>query len=319
MVSRLSISRRIHSWAWKATKIAVISLVETTSSMPEPFSESYYIHGASPEEQARLTLLNEVLNEGCLRELGLRGGERILDVGSGLGQFSRMMAQAAGAGAWVLGIERDERQLTAARGLAAAANEQDLVEFRAGDAMALPLRDEEWGAFDVAHARFVLEHIDRPEAVVTQMAAALKPGGKLVISDDDHATYTPTPDPPGFRPLWEAYLRAYDRAGNDPFIGRRLISLLHRAGLREPRNTLVFFGGCAGQAAFSLVADNLIGILEGARAFMLEQGLIEADLFDQAMKGLRWWKARPDAALWYGLCWAEGRAGLAPHHAAKAG
>ncbi len=32
-----------------------------------------YIHGRSPEEVARLALLNELLNEGCLRELALRG------------------------------------------------------------------------------------------------------------------------------------------------------------------------------------------------------------------------------------------------------
>jgi hypothetical protein len=45
---------------------------------------SHYVHGTDSEEQKRLTLLNTVLlNEACLKELALRGGEKILDVGSG--------------------------------------------------------------------------------------------------------------------------------------------------------------------------------------------------------------------------------------------
>ena len=52
-----------------------------------------YLHGSEPEEQRRLSLLNDLLNEGSLRALDLRGDEKILDVGSGLGQLSRAMAR----------------------------------------------------------------------------------------------------------------------------------------------------------------------------------------------------------------------------------
>jgi hypothetical protein len=37
---------------------------------------SHYLHGTDPEEQARLSLLNGLLNAGSLRELGLRGAPR---------------------------------------------------------------------------------------------------------------------------------------------------------------------------------------------------------------------------------------------------
>ena len=57
---------------------------------------SPYLHGTDPEEQRRLSRLNDLLNQESLRMLDLRGDERILDVGSGLGQLSRAMACAAG-------------------------------------------------------------------------------------------------------------------------------------------------------------------------------------------------------------------------------
>ena len=59
-------------------------------------ADSRYIHGTTPEEQARLALLNDLLNGACLRELAVRPGERILDVGCGLGHLGRAMARAAG-------------------------------------------------------------------------------------------------------------------------------------------------------------------------------------------------------------------------------
>ena len=39
--------------------------------------------------------------------------------------------------------------------VAQADHESDLVEWRHGDALALPLQKNEWGKFDIVHARFV--------------------------------------------------------------------------------------------------------------------------------------------------------------------
>ena len=91
-----------------------------------------YIHGSRPEEQHRLSGMNTLLNRSCLRELGLAGGEAILDLGSGLGQFSREMAHVAGTSGRVLGIERDPDQLAEARRQARAAGDARLVEWRRG-------------------------------------------------------------------------------------------------------------------------------------------------------------------------------------------
>jgi len=268
---------------------------------------SNYIHGTVPEEQSRLSRLNDLLNEESLRELSLQGGERILDVGCGLAQFTRVMARAVGCGPRVLGIERDRDQLDLARRLAGAAGESELVELRQGDALALPLRAEEWGTFDVAHTRFLLEHVSDPLAVARQMVRAVRQGGRIVLADDDHDVLRLWPEPPGLASLWQAYIRSYDRLGNDPYVGRRLVSLLHAAGAVPVRNTWIFFGACAGSPDFRAIVENLEKILVGARALILTTAHLDEALFDQAIAALREWSALPDAAFWFATCWAEGR------------
>ena len=269
-------------------------------------ADKNYIHGSKPREQRRLSNLNDLLNQDCLRELALTGNEAVLDVGSGLGQFTRAMARVVQPKGRVVGIERDSKQLAAARRQAQAAQEADLVEWRAGDALALPLKKAEWGRFDVAHARFVLEHVREPEQVVGQMVRAVRPGGRIVLADDDHQVLRLWPEPRGFAKIWRAYIRAYDHLGCDPFVGRRLVALLHRTGAKPVRNHWIFFGSCAGAPEFPAFVRNAIGVIETARKVIEGPVGLSSKQFDDALRAMREWGGRSDAAIWYGLCWAEG-------------
>lgn len=123
-----------------------------------------YVHGYSAAEMRRLTRMQEILNDLELAALDLGGVRRLLDVGSGLGQMARALARRLGRPAVVVGVERDGRQRQAAAEQAVAAGEQGLVEFRAGDGTSLPLSAAERGHFDLAHARFLLEHVTDPLA-----------------------------------------------------------------------------------------------------------------------------------------------------------
>jgi len=250
-------------------------------------------------------LLNDLLNAGSLREMRLQGDEHVLDVGSGLGQLSRAMARSAGAR--VIGVERSAEQIAEAERQAAQAGEADLVEFRQGDALRLPLRDEEWGTFDLAHTRFLLEHMREPLPVVQAMSRAVRPGGRIILEDDDHELMRLWPESPGFTALWLAYQRSYERLGNDPIVGRRLVSLLVDAGAEPARNSFVFFGSCAGEAHFPYYVENLIGVINGARATVVGAGLLDAASFDAAIAALREWSRGAAATIWYAVAWAEGR------------
>src|SRR5438445_5362421 len=147
---------------------------------------SRYVHGTDPREQQRLSRLNDLLNGAAIRELGLRGGESILDLGCGLAQLTRAMAKSAGPGARVVGVERSAEQIAEAVRQARAAGEGGLVDLRQGDAIGPPLADAEWGTFDLAHTRFLLEHLPDPLAAVRGMVRAVRPGGRVVLQDDDH-------------------------------------------------------------------------------------------------------------------------------------
>ncbi len=260
---------------------------------------SHYVHGSAPTERARLGLMNAILNASCRRELALEGRERVLDVGCGPARFAAELCDAH-PGVSVLGIERDPAQRDSARAFARPA-----LEVRAGDAFDLPLSASEWGTFDVAWARFVLEHVDDPLRVVRQMVRAVRPGGRVVLCDDDHDLLRLDPPAPAALRVWDAYQQTYREHGNDPLVGRRLPRLLHEAGARPARATWVFFGSCAGAPDWRIVNDNWRGILEGARE-QIERHLAPGE-FDAGLAEHALWVERPDASHWLPLAWAEAR------------
>ncbi len=258
-----------------------------------------------------MSRLNALLNANSLRVIGLEGGERILDVGAGLGQFSRMLARAAGSSGAVIGIEHDADQLAEAHRQARAEGAEHLVEFRRGDAIDLPLAENEWGTFDVAHARFILEHVTDPLAVVRSMARAVRPGGRVVLEDDDHEVLRLVPEPPHVLEIWRAYYLTYQRQGKDPYVGRNLISLLHEAGLRPQANDCLFFGSASGSPNFDAMVDNFINIIDGAREAIVSFDLADDEQIDRGLKAFDEWRGQPHAAMWYTTSWAEGvRPGL---------
>lgn len=227
----------------------------------------------------------------------------MLDVGAGLGQFARAVAKITGVAA--VGIERSPEQIAESTRQARAAGEEHLLDLRHGDARDVPLADPEWATFDIAHARFLLEHVPEPLEIVKNMVRAVRPGGRIVLEDDDHDVLRLWPEPPGLAAVWKGYMRTYDRAGNDPIVGRRLVQLLQQAGAEPRRSTWIFFGSCAGHPDFDLYVENLAIILEGAREAIAATGIANGD-FNSAIAALREWKRRPDAAFWFAMSWAEG-------------
>ena len=256
-------------------------------------------------EQVRLNKLNQLLNQRCLAKLQLKEGQSILDVGAGTGLFAAEMAKVVGQSGRVVGLERDLNQFRSAELLMKDPALGNLTFIRQ-DICAVSKADFSGQQFDVVFSRFLLEHLPNPMIAIQNMKSFLKPGGKLILTDDDHETFKLYPEPPGFSVIWNAYIRSFDRLGNDPFIGRRLVQLVHNAGLENIENSLIFFGGNQHQPTFNFVVENLIGIINSAKDLIIKEQLLGQETFNQCIQHIKDWGQRPDAALWYGICWVEG-------------
>ena len=124
--------------------------------------QAEFTDGADPEYNEQILPLAEQL---------LRGYERVLDLGCGEGQISRLIAARPDA-PLVAGVDPTWSQV------------QEAVD-RSGDgvyavagASSLPHRD---AAFDAVIACLVFEHIDPLETAVAEVARVLEPGGRFAF------------------------------------------------------------------------------------------------------------------------------------------
>jgi SAM-dependent methyltransferase len=102
-------------------------------------------------------------------------GRRILDVASGFGQDSFALRRA---GAEVVGVEPSLRMTGWAR-LAAAERAEPAPHWVRGWSDALPFAAE---SFDAVVCKGALDHFDRPERAIAEMARVTRPGGRVVLA-----------------------------------------------------------------------------------------------------------------------------------------
>ena len=104
---------------------------------------------------------------------------RVADIGTGTGILA---LELAALGLDVIAIDRSEAMLEAARAKWAAAAQSGVgsVEFRRGDAHALPLEAE---VVDAALAHMVLHSLEKPDLAIAEMARIVRPGGRVILVD----------------------------------------------------------------------------------------------------------------------------------------
>jgi SAM-dependent methyltransferase len=153
-------------------------------------------------------------------------GMCLLDVGCGPGTITADLAARVAPGT-VLGMDRSEDALVAARGLAGGVPG---LSFRAGDVYAMEFDD---GSFDVVHAHQVLQHLNDPVAALVEMRRVCRPDGLVAVRDSDYATMTWYPDSPEIARWLDLYCRTARANGGEPDAGRRLVSWAHGAGFAD--------------------------------------------------------------------------------------
>jgi SAM-dependent methyltransferase len=114
--------------------------------------------------------------------LGLRPGDRVLDMGCGAGRHAFETYRRGGD---VVAFDQDADELAGVLDLFAAMRAAGEVpegaeaDVKQGDALALPFADDE---FDRVVAAEVLEHIPDDTAAIAELVRVLRPGGTIAVT-----------------------------------------------------------------------------------------------------------------------------------------
>ena len=126
----------------------------------------------------RLDRMIGPIGERAMSALAPADGERIIDIGCGCGQTSIALARHVGTAGKIIGVDISAPMLAVARRRAA---DQGLrtIEFLQADAQVHPFAAEE---ADAVYSRFGVMFFADPLAAFGNIAASLKPGGRLAFA-----------------------------------------------------------------------------------------------------------------------------------------
>lgn len=107
-----------------------------------------------------------------VKQAGVTAGSSVLDVATGTGVVARSAADAAGPGGRVVGVDSNEAMLNVAR------RQRGDIEWRVGDAHALPFPDD---TFDAVLCQAALMFFENRVQSLMEMGRTARPAGTVVL------------------------------------------------------------------------------------------------------------------------------------------
>jgi SAM-dependent methyltransferase len=169
------------------TWIEVREMIEPTQT---EFDFSSIDRGAAPGEAVRyldtISCLSQIsrYKADAIARLGLIPGERVLDIGCGVGGDVINLAEIVGPAGLAVGIDASAVMIEEARRRQPADRP---VRYEVGYAHALPFDD---GSFDAVRFDRMLMHVPDVRAALAEAVRVLVPGGRLVATEPDWDTMT---------------------------------------------------------------------------------------------------------------------------------
>ena len=191
-----------------------------------------YALGHSARELDRLIFQGTVFapyTRQLLMEAGITPGMRVLDVGSGAGDVSFLVADLVGSYGYVLGMDRSPAAVERAR-IRALRRDIHNVRFEVGDPAAMHFDRP----FDAVVGRFVLMYQEDPVRSLRNMMRYLRDGGLVAFQELDSTACRSWPAVPTFDTAARWLAEALRGSGARPELGLEMHSLFLDSGLPEP-------------------------------------------------------------------------------------
>lgn len=192
-----------------------------------------YLLGSSDAEHERLirqAIRLAPITERFFREAGIGLGQRVLDLGSGVGDVAMLVARLVGVSGEVVGIERDAHSIKRARTRIAEAGLTN-VTFVQTDVASF-LSDSR---FDAVVGRYILQFLPDPVVVLRSLAQRVRPGGIIAFQENSWASMLALS---AHLPLWSAAVMLLHEVSVHFGVNMEMGPALHRtflnAGLPAP-------------------------------------------------------------------------------------
>jgi SAM-dependent methyltransferase len=182
-----------------------------------------YPFGDGDAESIRLARLEDEFDEVtrcALGGTGLAAGWRCWEIGAGRGSIAQWLAERVGPDGEVLATDIDISRMDP--------SDDSVLRVVRHDVENDPLPS---GSFDLIHARFVLEHLRDPAAVLARLAGTLRLGGWLVLEDALGLSLEVNPPEPALTQLAACWQDAAEELNWHPGYGAELLADLTRIGL----------------------------------------------------------------------------------------
>ena len=164
---------------------------------------------------------------------GIGNGMKVLELGSGIGDVSLVLADLVGPNGRVVGVELKPAAVETARTRIAASGWRN-IETLAGAIEAVELEQD----FDAVVGRFILMWLPNPLAVLQRVVSHLRPGGIVAFQDNDFTFGVTTSAPlPLFDQVTAWLKNTIVQDGPDYHMGLKLQHLYQHAGLTTPQFT----------------------------------------------------------------------------------
>jgi ubiquinone/menaquinone biosynthesis C-methylase UbiE len=198
-----------------------------------PSNTNEYALGSAEDEQERLirqAAWLTVHTERFFLRAGIGIGQRVLDLGSGVGDVAVIAARLVGSSGEVVGAERDTQAISRAT---ARMHDLGLKQVRFTKTDVADLSAEK--PFDAAVGRYILMFLRDPIAVLRSVVRIVRPGGVVAFQEPCWKSFLEACER---LPLWRAsaalMVDTFHRTGTNTRMGAELTSAFLRAGLPEP-------------------------------------------------------------------------------------